>query len=285
MMTDSKTDFNQTSRGQHGSVITPHIIYDQGNGRKDLRDVFSHLFDGNVIFVQGQVEENMATSIVAQILSATSTIKSSSVLKDNKTADELAKMKDEYRDAYYAGRTITLMIDSPGGVCTEGNRIVDAIIRAQDAGITVQTVVNGMAASMGSVILAAGTKGHRKAWPGSKIMLHQISGGLQGNYNEMAISLQESHHINEYLKSFFRIKTNMNEEQLAECFTADTWLCGEEALDKGLIDKVDYSSDPDISAWQKHEAMAHWTNRVEAKKAKNQSNHYRQDAKPLPKPE
>ena len=283
------SQFDQQSKQTpaRGAPYHPNVTEEDKNGREYLTDVFSKMYQRNAILVQGGVDEHMATSIVAQIMLKIHEIEEDNAASTPKTEAEIMEMSEADREAYAEHRKLLILIDSPGGYCSEGLRIVDAMMQARNKGVVVETVVNGIAMSMGSVILTAGTPGFRKCWPHSEIMLHMASGGAQGTARDATISIDELNFTNENLKAWFRTSTTMTEEQLAQCFDVDSFMRGEEALDKGIINKVTYPENlgTDYQEYLKYENMRHWHMNEERRKAKHVNTHWAPGKSMLLKPE
>lgn len=185
-------------------IIPTH--YDSNKGM----DIYSRLLDKRVIFVTGEIETDMAEDIVAQLL----------LLDQDGKGD------------------INMYIDSPGGCVISGLKIIDTMrfIKAK-----VNTIVTGMAASMGFVILSSGNPGHRYALPNAQIMAHMVSSGARGHIRDMEISFEHSKLLNEKLLTIMADNVGMEKEELRKRIDRDVWLQADEALKfgtKGVIDKI-----------------------------------------------
>jgi ATP-dependent Clp protease protease subunit len=132
-------------------------------------------------------------------------------------------------------KDITLHIDSPGGSVKSGLSIVDVMDYVSSDIVTINT---GMAASMGSVLLGAGTKGKRYSLRFSKVMLHQVSGGAAGNIQDMRLTFAEAEKYNKILFELLGSYTNKTPEQVMADATRDLWLTADEAKEYGIIDNV-----------------------------------------------
>jgi ATP-dependent Clp protease protease subunit len=132
-------------------------------------------------------------------------------------------------------KTITMHVDSPGGSVKAGLSMVDSMELCK---ANIQTINTGMAASMGSVILGAGTKGMRSSLRHSRTMLHQSSGGAGGNIQDARISFNEWEKINKELFVLLGEYSGKDWKQVAEDASRDLWLSGQEAVDYGIIDEV-----------------------------------------------
>jgi ATP-dependent Clp protease protease subunit len=186
--------------------MTPYIL-EEREMRVTQMDIFSRLMMDRIIWLAGPVNDRMSTFVQAQLM----------------FLDNL-----ETRD-------ITLHIDSPGGSVKSGLSIVDVINYISSDIVTINT---GMAASMGSILLGAGTKGKRYSLKHSKVMLHQVSSGAYGNIQDMEISMAETKKYNEILFGLLGEYTNKKPEQVMSDATRDKWLTAEEAVEYGLIDGV-----------------------------------------------
>jgi len=132
-------------------------------------------------------------------------------------------------------KDITLHVDSPGGSVKSGLSIVDVMDYVSSDIITINT---GMAASMGSILLGAGTKGKRYSLRFSRVMLHQVSSGAEGNIQDMRISLQEAEKYNELLFGLLGQYTDKDPKQVMQDASRDKWLSSEEAKAYGIIDNI-----------------------------------------------
>ena len=186
-------------------MVVPSIIKEE-DGVKTRSDIYSRLLDERIILVEGEVRADMANAIVAQLL--------------------LLEMEDPNAD-------ITMYINSPGGEVAAGLAITDAM---EFISCDVCTVGMGMQASMGSFILASGTPGKRFALKRSSIMIHRLSGGVNGNFHDMEANFRHAERLNKELtEDYVRLTGGkVSTEQLRY----DNWLTPEEALDLGLIDGV-----------------------------------------------
>lgn len=187
--------------------VTPTIIEERKLNVAAM-SVFDRLMMDRVLWVAGPVDDRMAIIVQAQLLFL---------------SDQDPK------------KTITMHIDSPGGSVKAGLSMVDSM-ELCDAPI--QTINTGMAASMGSVLLGAGTKGMRSSLRHSRTMLHQSSGGAGGNIQDARITFNEWEKINKELFILLGEYCGKDPEQVALDATRDLWLSADEALDYGIIDEV-----------------------------------------------
>jgi ATP-dependent Clp protease protease subunit len=189
-----------------GSLI-PVVVEQSSRGERSF-DIYSRLLRERIIFVTGQIEDHMASVIVAQLLFLES---------ENPTKD------------------ISMYINSPGGVVTAGLSIFDTM---QYIKPKVSTVCIGQACSMGSFLLAAGEPGMRVALPNARIMIHQPSGGAQGMASDIEIQAREILRIRARMNALYVKFTGKSLEEIEAAMDRDTFLEADEALKFGLIDKV-----------------------------------------------
>ena len=186
--------------------LTPYIIEERPMNIAQM-DVFSRLMMERIIWVAGEVNDNMSTIVQAQLMFLDSI--------DN--------------------NDITIHIDSPGGSVKSGLSMVDVM---EYINSDIRTINTGMAASMGSVLLGAGTKGKRGSLNFSRTMLHQSSGGFRGNIQDAKIDMIEWEKINNILFDLLGRYCNKAPEQVMKDATRDLWLSSEEALNYGIIDEI-----------------------------------------------
>jgi len=186
--------------------LTPYVLEERMLNVTQM-DVFSRLMLERIIWVAGEVNTSMSTIVQAQLM----------------FLDSLGQ------------QDITMHIDSPGGCVKSGLSMVDVMDYIKS---DVRTVNTGIAASMGSVILGAGTKGKRTSLRFSRTMLHQSSGGLRGNIQDAEIEMIEWKKMNDLLFNLLGEYCNKTPEQVKSDSSRDLWLSSQEALDYGIIDKV-----------------------------------------------
>lgn len=186
--------------------MTPYIL-EEREMRVTQMDIFSRLMRDRLLWVAGGVDDRMSTVVQAQLMFLDSTDKSD----------------------------ITMHIDSPGGSVKSGLSMVDVM---NYIACDIRTVNTGMAASMGSVLLGAGTKGKRSSLRFSRTMLHQSSGGAVGNIQDAKISFIEWEKINNTLFDLLGEYCGKTREQVMEDASRDLWLDAEEALAYGIIDEI-----------------------------------------------
>ena len=187
--------------------IVPTVVEQSGMGERSF-DIYSRLLRERIIFLGTPVDDNVADSIVAQLL---------------------------YLDAEDAQKDIQLYINSPGGSVYAGLAIYDTI---QQVRPDVVTICFGLAASMGAFLLSGGTQGKRFALPSSRIMIHQPLGGAQGQAVEIEIQAKEILYIKQRLNQMLSEHTHQPFDRIAADTERDFFMSAEEARDYGLIDRV-----------------------------------------------
>jgi len=194
-------------------ALVPVVVEQTSRGERSF-DIFSRLLRERIVFVTGQVEDNMASLIVAQLL---------------------------FLESENPSKDISMYINSPGGVVTAGMAIHDTMqyIRPR-----VSTVCIGQAASMGSFLLAAGEPGMRIALPNARIMVHQPSGGARGMASDIEIQAREILRIRQRMNDLYVKYTGQSLTDIERALDRDTFLEADEALKFGIVDKV-FESRPD----------------------------------------
>ncbi len=194
-------------------ALVPMVVEQTSRGERSF-DIFSRMLRERIIFVTGEVEDNMASLIVAQLL---------------------------FLESENPSKDISMYINSPGGVVTAGLAIHDTM---QYIKPRVSTVCIGQAASMGSFLLAAGEPGMRIALPNARVMVHQPSGGARGMASDIEIQAREILRLRKRLNDHYAKYTGKPLEEIEAAMDRDTWLEAEEAKAFGLVDKV-FESRPD----------------------------------------
>ena len=187
--------------------LVPMVVEQSGRGERAY-DIYSRLLKERVIFMVGPVNDQMANLIVAQLL---------------------------FLESENPDKDISLYINSPGGSVSAGLAIFDTMNFIKP---DVSTRCTGMAASMGAFLLAAGAKGKRFSLPNSRIMIHQPSGGSQGQASDIEIQAKEILYLRERLNKILADATGKTIEQIHKDTDRDRFMSGDEAADYGLIDKV-----------------------------------------------
>jgi len=189
------------------SPYAPYVIERSSRGEK-VYDIFSRLLMDRIVFLGSPINDEVANILIAQLL---------------------------FLQAENAEKDVYLYINCPGGGVYAGLAIYDTI---QFMTAPVSTICMGMAASMGALLLAAGTKGKRSALPNSRIMIHQPSGGSQGTASDIEIQAKEILYARERINEILSNHTSQSIEQVAEDADRDRFMSPHEAVEYGLIDQV-----------------------------------------------
>ncbi len=184
------------------------MVVEQTNRGERAYDIFSRLLKERIIFITGPIEDGMATLVSAQLL---------------------------FLEAENPKKEINLYINSPGGVVTSGMAIYDTMQFIKPA---VSTLCFGQAASMGSLLLAAGHKDMRFALPNARVMVHQPSGGAQGQATDILIQAREIENMKRRLNEIYVHHTGRSYEEIENALDRDNFMTAETAKSFGLIDKV-----------------------------------------------
>ncbi|MBE5834448.1 ATP-dependent Clp endopeptidase proteolytic subunit ClpP [Butyrivibrio sp.] len=187
--------------------LIPYVIEQTSRGERSY-DIYSRLLKERIIFLGEEVNANSASVIVAQLL---------------------------FLEAEDTTKDIHMYINSPGGEITSGMAIYDTMNYIK---CDVSTICIGMAASMGAFLLAGGTKGKRMALPNAEIMIHQPSGGSQGQATEIEIAAKHILKVRQNMNTIMAANTGRTVEEVAAATERDNWLSAQEALDFGLIDSI-----------------------------------------------
>ena len=188
-------------------MVIPYVIEQTSRGERSY-DIYSRLLKDRIIMLSGEIEDHMASAIVAQLL--------------------FLEAEDPDKDIY-------LYINSPGGVVTSGFSIYDTMNYIKP---DVCTICIGQAASMGAFLLSCGAKGKRYALPNSRIMIHQPLGGAQGQATDMEITVKEILRIKENLNKILAANTGQKLAKIEKDTDRDFFMSAKEAVEYGLIDKV-----------------------------------------------
>jgi ATP-dependent Clp protease protease subunit len=184
------------------------MVVEQTNRGERAYDIYSRLLKERIIFITGPVEDHMASLVVAQLL---------------------------FLEADNPKKEISMYINSPGGLVTSGLAIYDTM---QFVRPPVSTLCVGQAASMGSLLLAAGAKGARYALPNARIMVHQPSGGFQGQATDIMVHAQEILNLKQRLNEIYVKHTGQPLKVIEDALERDKFLTGEAAKEFGIIDAV-----------------------------------------------
>ena len=187
--------------------LIPYVVEQTSRGERSY-DIFSRLLNDRIVMLSEEVNDTTASLIVAQLL---------------------------YLEAQDPDKDIQFYINSPGGVITSGLAIYDTM---QYIKCDVSTICIGMAASMGAFLLSAGAKGKRLALPNAEIMIHQPSGGAQGQATDIQIQARRIQSMKQKLNQILAANTGKPLEQIAADTERDNFMTAREALEYGIIDKV-----------------------------------------------
>jgi ATP-dependent Clp protease protease subunit len=189
------------------SALVPIVIEQTARGERSF-DIYSRLLKERIVFMVGQVEDNISSVVCAQLL---------------------------FLESENPSKEISFYINSPGGVVTSGLAIYDTM---QYIKAPVSTVCIGQAASMGSLLLCAGAKGKRYSLPNSRVMIHQPSGGAQGQATDIEIQAREILKLRQRLNEIYVRHTGQTIDKVALAVERDNFMSAEEAKTFGLIDEV-----------------------------------------------
>ena len=190
-----------------GLGLVPMVLEQTARGERSY-DIFSRLLKERIIFVVGPIDDNVANLVVAQLL---------------------------FLESENADKDVQLYINSPGGSVTSGLAIYDTM---QFINSDVSTLCIGQAASMGAFLLAGGTKGKRYALPNSRVMIHQPSGGSQGQASDIEIQAKEILFLRKRMNGIMAEHVGKSAEEIGRDTERDNFMTAKEALEYGLIDKV-----------------------------------------------
>jgi len=189
------------------NTLVPYVVEQSGNGERSY-DIFSRLLRDRIIFVDGEIRDDMADLVVAQLL--------------------FLESEDPKKD-------ISLYINSPGGSVTAGLAILDTMEYIKP---DVNTICIGQACSMASLLLASGKEGKRSILPHARVMIHQPSGGVQGQATDILVSSRELKRIKDLSIEILSGKTKKSAEEIAKDIERDFYLTAQEAMSYGIVDKV-----------------------------------------------
>jgi len=205
----------------YGNALVPMVVEQSARGERAY-DIYSRLLKERIIFLTGPVYDQVSALICAQLL---------------------------FLESENPAKDIAFYINSPGGVVSAGLAIYDTM---QYIRSPVSTVCIGQAASMGSLLLCAGAKGKRFALPNARVMVHQPSGGAQGQAADIEIQAREILHLRNRLNEIYVTHTGQTIEAIERKLERDSYMSAEEARDFGLVDEVVVSrptpSEPDLKA-------------------------------------
>ncbi|MBN2160828.1 MAG: ATP-dependent Clp endopeptidase proteolytic subunit ClpP [Spirochaetes bacterium] len=187
--------------------LVPFVIEQTSRGERSY-DIYSRLLKDRIIFLGESIDDHISSLVIAQML--------------------FLEAEDPDKDIY-------LYINSPGGIVTSGLAIYDTM---QYIKPDVATICIGQAASMGSLLLSAGTKGKRSALPNSRIMIHQPAGGFQGQASDIEIQAKEIIKVKQRLNEIYAKHTGKGVDKIERDVDRDYFMSSQEAMEYGLIDKV-----------------------------------------------
>ena len=189
------------------NTLIPMVVEQTGRGERAY-DIYSRLLKERSVFITGPIGDEMSTVVIAQLL---------------------------FLEAENPDKSISIYINSPGGMVTSGLAIYDTMqyIRPE-----ISTMCVGQAASMGSLLLSAGTKGHRYALPNARIMVHQPSGGFQGQATDIQIHAKEILDLKDRLNNIYGKHTGQSVKKISDMLERDKFLTPDEANSLGLIDEI-----------------------------------------------
>ena len=189
------------------NTLVPYVVEKTGNGERSY-DIFSRLLKDRIVFIDGEINDQMADLVVAQIL---------------------------FLESENPEKDISIYINSPGGAVTAGLAIYDTMKYVK---CDIQTICMGQAASMAAILLAGGTKGKRYALPSSRVMIHQPRGGVEGQESDISILAKEIIRLKKLSIEYLANDTGKNKDKIAEDIERDFFMSAQEAADYGVIDHV-----------------------------------------------
>jgi ATP-dependent Clp protease protease subunit len=201
-------NFKEADMSGKGQVLIPMVIEQTSRGYERAYDIYSRLLKDRIIFIGTPIDDNIANLIIAQML--------------------FLQMEDVHKD-------INIYVNSPGGSVTAGLAIYDTI---QFVKCDVATYCVGQAASMGALLISAGTKGKRFVLPHSRVMIHQPWGGIQGAAADISIHAKEILKLRDQINELIAKHTGQPLEKIAKDTDRDYFMSAQEAKDYGLVDEV-----------------------------------------------
>lgn len=192
---------------EHGQILVPTVLEKTHHGERAY-DIYSRLLKENIVFIGSAIDDNVANLVVAQLLH---------LAHENPKKD------------------IQLFINTPGGSVSAGMAIYDTM---QYVKPDISTICVGMAASMGAIMLAGGTKGKRYALPRSRVMMHQPSSGFEGTASDIEISARETIRLKEEIIRIFASDIGKSYKAIEKDIDRDKWLPAPDAKEYGIVDKI-----------------------------------------------
>jgi len=193
--------------------MVPYVIEDGSNGQEKVYDLYSRLMKDRIIFIKGVFEDNMANSVVAQLL---------------------------FLESVDPTKDICMYVNSPGGDCTSMFAIKDVMDYVKP---DIVTVGIGQCCSAGSLILASGTKGKRFSLPNTSVMVHELSGGQGGKFHDMKAAFEHTTKIHEKMAKYYSEITGHSVDKIRKDMETDYYMTAEEAKEYGLIDSIHFKRD------------------------------------------
>ena len=189
------------------NTLVPYVIEQSGTGERQF-DIFSRLLKDRIIFIDGEINDAMADLVVAQLI---------------------------FLESEAPNKDINLYINSPGGSVTAGLAIYDTM---QYISCDVRTICLGQACSMAAILLASGAKEKRFILPHARVMIHQPSGGAQGQASDIIISSKELQRIKKITTEILSTHTGKSEDEILEDISRDFYMDADSSVEYGIVDKV-----------------------------------------------
>ena len=189
------------------NTLVPYVLEQSGTGERQY-DIFSRLLKDRIIFVDGEITDAMADLVVAELI---------------------------FLESENPKKDISLYINSPGGSVTAGLAIYDTM---QYIACPVSTICVGQACSMAAMLLAAGERGKRSILPNARVMIHQPSGGAEGQASDIIVSSRELQRINDTTKRLMAMHTGQSEERIQKDILRDFYMDADAALEYGIVDRI-----------------------------------------------
>ena len=189
------------------NTLVPYVLEQSGTGERQY-DIFSRLLTDRIIFVDGEITDAMADLVVAELI---------------------------FLESENPKKDISLYINSPGGSVTAGLAIYDTM---QYIACPVSTICVGQACSMAAILLAAGERGKRSILPNARVMIHQPSGGAEGQASDIIVSSRELQRINDTTKRLMAMHTGQSEERIQKDILRDFYMDADAALEYGIVDRI-----------------------------------------------
>ena len=189
------------------NTLVPYVLEQSGTGERQY-DIFSRLLRDRIIFVDGEITDQAADLVVAELI---------------------------FLESENPRKDVSLYINSPGGSVTAGLAIYDTM---QYISCPVSTICVGQACSMAAILLAAGEKGKRSILPNARVMIHQPSGGAEGQASDIIVSSKELQRINDVTKRLMALHTGQSEERIQSDILRDFYMDADMALGYGIVDRI-----------------------------------------------